>query len=29
MDTIKGAIFKKVRKETILKIYNILVLPTF
>jgi len=27
--TIKGTIFKKVRRETILKIYNTLVLPTF
>jgi len=27
--TIKGIIFKKVRTETILKIYNTLVLPTF
>ena len=27
--TIKRTIFKKVRKETILKIYNTLVLPTF
>jgi len=27
--TIKGTIFKNVRKETILKIYNTLVLPTF
>jgi len=27
--TIKGTIFKKVRTETILKIYNTLVLPTF
>jgi len=27
--TIKRAIFKKVRTETILKIYNTLVLPTF
>jgi len=27
--TIKWTIFKKVRKETILKIYNTLVLPTF
>ena len=27
--TIKRIIFKKVRKETILKIYNTLVLPTF
>jgi len=29
MGTIKRTIFKKVRKETILKIYNTLVLPTF
>jgi len=29
MGTIKGTIFKKVRTETILKIYNTLVLPTF
>ena len=29
IDTIKGTIFKKVRRETILKIYNTLVLPTF
>jgi len=27
--TIKGTIFRKVRTETILKIYNTLVLPTF
>jgi len=27
--TIKRIIFKKLRKETILKIYNTLVLPTF
>jgi len=27
--TIKGTIFRKVRTETILKIYNNLVLPTF
>ena len=29
MDTIKRTIFRKVRPETILKIYNSLVLPTF
>ena len=29
MGTIKRTIFKKVRTETILKIYNTLVLPTF
>ena len=29
MSTIKRTIFKKERKETILKIYNTLVLPTF
>ena len=29
IDTIKKTIFKKVRTETILKIYNTLVLPTF
>ena len=27
--TIKGTIFRKVRTETILKIYNTLILPTF
>ena len=27
--TIKGTVFRKVRTETILKIYNTLVLPTF
>ena len=27
--TIKGTIFKKVRMETVLKIYNTLILPTF
>jgi hypothetical protein len=29
IDTIKRTIFRKVRTETILKIYNTLVLPTF
>ena len=29
MGTIKGTIFKKVRTETILKIYNTPVVPTF
>ena len=29
IDTIKRNIFRKVRMETILKIYNTLVLPTF
>jgi len=29
IDTIKRTIFKKIRTETILKIYNTLVLPTF
>jgi hypothetical protein len=29
IDTIKRTIFKKVRTETILKLYNTLVLPTF
>ena len=29
IDTIKRTIFRKVRTETMLKIYNILVLPTF